>query len=140
MTSFAELASKQAEIAPETVDLPVMFGGETVTLRFTAMAGEDWADLAARHPRREDSPLDVKFGYNHTSASAEAAKMTGVLVDGDSTETLTSEQWDLLMTSLDGSAYRRLVDALWTLNEWVPLQRVSVAKKGSPGTSKRKQS
>lgn len=148
MATFDELAAIQAGRKTHSRTIEVEFGGEVLTLKFDEIPGDKWADIAARNPRREDAPLDVQCGYNVLTTSREAAAVSGSrLVGDDEYEPLTVEQWGVLLGSpatedvpervpaLVGNDYRRVVDAIWLVNEYDPIGRREALKKASRPTA-----
>lgn len=101
-----------------------------LTFRFRRMNGYDWAALCAKHPPRLDVSADLGVGgYNLDAVVREAVKVSGVRLDGENEETLTSEEWDETYTRLAGHDVKRIKDAVWLLNEFGPAQQLASAKK-----------
>lgn len=100
-----------------------------VTLRFERVSGADWAELTARCPVRIDAAIDRQYGYNMHAACKLAAPISGVIVDGDQTQTLTVEEWSDLFNTISGFEFSRIVDAIYELNEYEPAKRVNELKK-----------
>lgn len=154
MATFDELAAIQAGRKRPTKTIEVEFGGQVIALEFQEINGDKWAEITVRHPMRDDVILDQNCGYNTTTASREAAKLSGARVDGGTREELSPSQWETLLgadgtdktpekpAALDGNDFRRVVDAIWVLNEWEPIQRRDALKKASKpaGPSRRKRS
>lgn len=130
VASFDELMGN-AEAEKVTADVDVLFGGESVVLRFTEMQGRKWAEICDRNPMRVDVPMDAAYGYNVLTASLEAAAVCGVRVlEDDKTEALSDEHWRALFDRLTGSDLRAVESAVFQVNEFAPGQRTAAAKKG----------
>ena len=138
--SFADEVTEAAAAARPTKDVDVLVGGKLRTFRFTQLTGQEWGWLVAIHPMRLESPLDRQYGYNFHGVCQGAAKLNGVIVDGDSTEKVAPGTWDTLWPALSGHDYQVMGDAIWELNEWEPGQAVAKAKKARTGESKAKRS
>lgn len=107
-----------------------------VTLRFTRMPGRDWAELTSKHPVRIDVPIDRRYGYNYDAACEAAAVVTGVIVDGDETHEVAAEEWRDLFDVLSGNEVGLIRDAVWSLNEFDPQQRLDALVKSSGAASR----
>ena len=107
-----------------------------VTLRFTRMSGRAWAELTSKHPVRVDVPIDRRYGYNYDAACEAAAVVTGVRVDGDSLEPISEEEWRDLFDVLSGNEVGLIRDAVWSLNEFDPQQRLDALVKSSGAASR----
>lgn len=101
-----------------------------LTLRFTRMPGHRWAELTSLHPVRTDSPIDRHYGYNYDAVAWAAAVVTGVIVEGDTEQPMTPEQWQKLLGVLAGSDVQAIRDAVWALNEYEPSKRLNELVKG----------
>lgn len=124
------------------VDVDIVLSGNLHTLRFTALDGLTWANACDNHPMRPGVALDGAYGYDLRGLTIEAAALSGVLVDGDTTVPLVVEkvdpkhpdtahvdEWAALFAKVDGQTFRRISDAIWVLNELIPQQAVEAAKK-----------
>lgn len=100
------------------------------TFRFRRMPGEVWADLTSRNPARIDVPLDLNFGYNYDAVCKAAAIRSGVIVDGDDEAQVPAPMWERLFAVLSGHEVEQIRDAVWTLNEYEPAQRIEALVKG----------
>lgn len=100
-----------------------------VTLRFTRLSGAEWSEIAARCPVRLDVAIDRQYGYNIHAACRIAAPLSGVVVDGDSVEKITEEEWNDLFSTISGHEFGLIVDAIYALNEWEPASHVAQLKK-----------
>lgn len=129
MSSLDDDLDQQMNRELDTVDVDVTVNGKLRTFRFTEMDGLKWADLCDRAPARPGVLLDMRYGYNMRELTVLAAPQSGVLVNGEKSETLSVEQWAKLFKGLPGSAVQRVGDALFNLNEWLPAQAVDAAKK-----------
>jgi len=124
-------AKSEADEIRERLDaLAEAAADSLVTLRFTRMPGREWAELNSHHPVRPDVPLDRHFGYNYDALCEDAAKRSGVRVEGDEVVSLTDEEWAELFDVLSGSEIGLIRDAVWSLNEYEPQQRLNTLVKG----------
>jgi len=133
MTSIDELLEKPKEFETDTVDVDV--SGSLVTLKFTELPGNEWAEITARCPVRPTVPLDTAYGYNIHAASTFAASESGVQVDGDTEIPLSDETWQKLLGRLSGSDFAAVASVVFGLNVWAPQQRVKALKKASAATT-----
>jgi hypothetical protein len=101
-----------------------------VTLKFTRLDGERWANLTAANPMRIDVQLDRNYGYNFDAVSRSAAILSGVRLDDDGEQLMTADQWARLFKVLSGHDYQRIIDAIFTLNEYAPQQHIGALVKG----------
>jgi hypothetical protein len=95
-----------------------------VTFRFTRLPGREWSALTSKNPVRIDVPIDRRYGYNFDAVCEAAAVASGVRVDGDDQIPLTLDEWTDLFDALSGNEFGLIRDAVWSLNEWEPQQRV----------------
>jgi len=100
------------------------------------MSGRAWAELTSKHPVRVDVPIDRRYGYNYDAACEAAAVVTGVRVDGDTLEPLSEEEWHDLFDVLSGNEVGLIRDAVWSLNEFDPQQRLDALVKSSGAASR----
>jgi hypothetical protein len=138
--SFADEVNEAAAAARPTKDVDVIVAGKLRTFRFTQLTGQEWGWLVAINPVRLESPLDRRYGYNFHGVCHGAAKLNGVVVDGDSVETVSAETWDKLWPALSGHDYQVMGDTIWELNEYAPGAAVAKAKKALLAESKAKRS
>jgi hypothetical protein len=134
----AAVAEREAKRGTATVE--VLVGKSLVKLKFTELDTLEWANITSAHPQRLDAPLDLQYGYNVHTASEAAAEKSGVRIDGDEETELTPEQWKKLFKAIETPARGAITDAIWSLNEFAPSQRLARAKKASAAALKRKQS
>jgi hypothetical protein len=118
-----------------------------VTLRFTRLAGRDWAELTSRFPARLTVPIDLNYGYNYDMVCEFAARESGVrIVDGEEVPLVVEEkskdnpnptdEWADLFDALSGNEVGLIRDAIWKLNEHDPAVRLNTLVKGF-GAAKR---
>jgi hypothetical protein len=142
--SFSDLLSKAREADRESRTVEVTVAGELLELTFTELPGMDWASITAKHPPRLDAPVDLRYGYNVHGVCADAAKVNGVVRQGDEVVTPRVDgkekidEWADLIALLSGHDLNSVCDAVFALNEWLPQQRVAAAKKASTASSKKK--
>ena len=137
----ARLASKSKPelIQGQLDELMELTANQLVTLRFSRLPGNVWADIAARCPARIDAPVDRHFGYNMQAAAMIAAPLCGVRVDGDelvplrveaaTTDTPAVNQWADLFATIAGTEATQIESAIFDLNVYEPQQRVGQLKK-----------
>ena len=107
-----------------------------VTLRFTRMPGRAWAELTSKNPVRLDVPIDRRYGYNYDAACEAAAIVSGVVVDDEGTKELSPQEWAELFDVLSGNEVGLIRDAVWSLNEFDPQQRLDALVKSSGAASR----
>lgn len=130
--SFDDLIS--APVVRDSQTVQVAISGELVTFKFTASPPELWTEATASSPLRAAVPLDRNYGYNLHGACVLIAPYAGVRLEGDAEIPLTENQWTMVFERLSGHDFARIVDAIWTLNEYGPQQLVSSLKKASAAT------
>lgn len=138
--SFEDEVEAAASAERPTKNADVIVAGKLRTFRFTQLTGQEWGWLVAINPVRLESPLDRRYGYNFHGVCQAAAKLNGVVVDGDEVSEVSADTWDKVWPQLSGHDYQVLCDALWELNEWAPSQAVAKAKKARTAGSKAKRS
>lgn len=138
--SFADEVEAGATVERDSKDADVIVAGKLRTFRFTQLTGQEWGWLVAINPVRLEVPLDRQYGYNFHGVCQGAAKLNGVLVNGEETEEVAAETWDKIWPQLTGHDYQVLSDTIWELNEWAPGVAVDKAKKARTGESKAKRS
>lgn len=117
-----------------------------VTLRFTRMPGDQWADITSRNPMRLDAPVDAHYGYNMQGVVTMAAPKSGVRVEHseDGTEVLVPliiapggedippiNEWRDLFSVISGHEFQQIEEAIYRLNEYDPAARLNELKKAS---------
>jgi hypothetical protein len=125
--------------------------GTVVTLRFTQIPGQAWAEIAARHPARADVTLDRVYGYNYHEVAKAAAlyRDPGALPgtfgrgyadrvippeDDDAEPTIepvSPEQMTAIFEIITGHEFERIASGIWDLNDYGPQQRIANAGKAS---------
>lgn len=124
------VAGKTSEDVFETVE--VLIGEQLVEFRFREIDPRDWARATMANPPRTDLKIDLHYGYNLHGACEYAAVKSGRRVDGDTETALTAEQWAKVFTvTRSGKTVTQITDAIWKLNEWLPSERLALAKKAS---------
>jgi len=121
----AQVADLEAQIA----ELEAANGDALVTLRFTKLPGEKYAELTGKFMPRLDSPLDLNAHYNVDEVTKAAAVLSGAEVDGDEVSPLTPAQVAELWPLLSGVDVGRIRDVILALNDMGPRQLVVEAKK-----------
>lgn len=126
-----KIQQRLSELTEESAD-------SIVTIRLTRLPGRDWSTLTSKCPPRPDVPLDTHYGYNYDAvceASARYRDPKGAayghrLEDGEPVD-ITDEEWDDLFSVLAGNDIGKIRDAVWTLNEYEPAQRLAALVKAS---------
>lgn len=128
--SLQELIEKQrAEMAKpqQKSKAPVSYAGVMVDVEVTKLAlTDDWQNLVAAHPPRENS-LDGKVGYNQTTLPAQypAASIT---VAGES---VTQEQWAEIWSGLDSYHRINVNTLMWGLNHYAAMLELAALGKAA---------
>ncbi|GAA5198517.1 hypothetical protein [Microbacterium jejuense] len=104
-----------------------------IELKFTRLDPNEWTLLTQLYPMRPEVQLDRHYGYNFDEVSKQAARRSGVRLDGDSEVSLTEAQWTRMFGKkvLSAPDLARVVDVIWTLNEYKPAQDIAALVKGS---------
>jgi hypothetical protein len=132
------VASDADKIRARLSELEDAASDALVTLRITRLPGRDWANLTSKNPVRVDSPIDRHYGYNIDAVTEAAVRFRDKngrvyahrIEDGDPVE-MTDAEWDDLYEVLSGSEVTEIRDAVWSLSEWEPQQRVADLVKAS---------
>jgi hypothetical protein len=128
--------------------------GTLITIRFTQLPGQVWAEIGARNPARPDVLIDQIYHYNYHDAAKQAAAYRDpedaggrayaelvVPAEGDAEPTLepiSPEQWVGIFEVISGHEFERIASAIWDLNDYGPQQRIAAAGKASRvGSAKR---
>lgn len=130
-----KITAIQEQIAAAEAEADALREGTVVTLRFDRLPGNQWAEIAARHPARLDVVVDRISGYNYQATAREAAPLCGYVVGKDDAgedtrEDLTPEDWVKLWPILSGRETEQIQNSLWELNDWNPRKKIERAKKG----------
>lgn len=145
--SFEDDLKAEREAPIKFTDVQVELNGTLHTFRFLQLSGPEWAAETDYHPARAtlpdeqtpDRPLiplvDQRYGYNIRSLCMSVAKKTGRRVEGEKLVELTPQQWDDLYRAIPGSTKAAIDDAIWTLNEAEPTDRILSLKKASAAAS-----
>lgn len=127
-----EIQERLDEIAAESAD-------SLETIRVVRLPGRDWSNLTSKCPVRPDVPIDRHYGYNYDAACEAAVRYRDPktnevfafrLEDGEPVE-VTDDEWAELFAVLSGSDISKIRDAVWSLNEYDPAQRLDALVKGS---------
>jgi len=117
------------DIEQQIADLEARNADALVTLRFTKLPGDKYADLTGHHNPRLDSPLDLNAHYNVDEVVKAAAKLSGAEVDGETVTPLMPQQIDELWPMLSGAEVASIRDVILMLNDYGPRMQVLEAKK-----------
>lgn len=133
-----------AKVAPRQKSDPisVAVNGNLYELVFEQAPGAVWAAVTSKHPMRPDQPIDRMYGYNFHSVIPEIAVSTcAVTKDGEPVELTVQkrspefpypvDEWADLFAVLDGGAFNRVADVVFSLNQWEPDQRTIALSKAS---------
>ncbi len=116
----------------------IMLGGEPVELVFERIDGKLWAQQCAKYPPRLDVPIDRNYGYNFHQVVISVTPESGRLVTDDGLVPLDEDHWRGIFADgvLSGHDFQRIVDAVWSVNEWGPQEKVRALSKASARASK----
>jgi len=120
-------AAKAAD--PVTADVTVELNGTQYVLRFTRMDPVEYTEETLRHPPHLERGVDREFGYNLTSLTIAVAPRCAVLVNGDETEELSTEDWADLFASADAGVVQNIQNTIYHLNEFASAKAVDAARK-----------
>lgn len=130
-----------AELQAELDQIKDASSAALVTFAFEKLPGDMWTDLTSRNPSRPDALIDLNYGYNLDAVVQAAVKAErgghhfAWQVDGDKNVVLTAEQWDQVFDAMYGHDMSAVRDAVWSVNEWQPSQRLAEAKKARAGSA-----
>lgn len=125
------LAKKSAasKLQADAERMRAEFADTLVDLKFTRLVGNDWTELVVTNPPRDNVLPDIAyFGYNFSAVTAEAARQSGVIVEGDEERALTAEEWDDLFSLISGGDHKNIADAVYALNEGEAARAVELGK------------
>lgn len=132
------VASPSQKIQGRLDELTAESADSIVVIRLTRLPGRDWSNLTSKCPPRHDVPIDTHYGYNYDAvceASARYRDPKGVAyghrLEGGEPVEITDEEWDDLFSVLAGNDIGKIRDAVWTLNEYEPAQRLAALVKAS---------
>lgn len=127
----APIRAQLDDVAREALDA-------VLTVRITRIPGDDWAEIVSRNPARLDVPIDKHYGYNYDAVCNAAAVFRdddgtayAHSVDGDDLVPLERAEWFDLISVISGGEATELRDAIWSLNEYEPAQRLDLLVKSS---------
>jgi hypothetical protein len=141
-TRLASL-SPADEIQKQLDELEERSADSLLTIRLTRLPGRDWSNLTSKCPVRPDVPIDRHYGYNYDAACEAAARYRDTsnvaygarLEDGEPVD-ISDDEWGDLFDVLSGSDIGKIRDAVWSLNEYEPEQRLNALVKGSGAASR----
>ena len=127
-----------APIRAELDEIAQAAASAVETIRITRIPGDDWAEIVSRNPSRLDVPIDTHYGYNYDAVCNAAAVFRGAdgaafahRVEGDELVPIEPAEWFDLISVVSGSEATELRDAVWSLNEYEPAQRLDLLVKSS---------
>lgn len=112
-------------------DLRVEAAGSLVTLRFTKLAPDQWAELTARSAARPDATIDLSYGYNYHQVCRQAAQDTAARVEGETVTPIKPETVNELLGIVSGNDFERIMSAVFDVNVWASALDLAAAKKAS---------
>jgi len=107
-------------------ELKAEAAASVVTLKFTAMPGDEWATIAALTSPRPGVMVDVYAGCNVTEAVKLAAPAMGRRIEDGVEYVIDPDPWAVLFT-LPG--FSDIEDAVFELQVYGPKERLAAAKK-----------
>jgi hypothetical protein len=140
-TSVSELMMVPKRVQAEVDAHQGRASDALVTFAFEKLPGDMWTDLTARNPPRPEALIDLNYGYNLDAVVKAAVKAErgghhfAWQVDGDKNVVLTAEQWDQVFDAMYGHDMSAVRDAVWSVNEWQPSQKLAEAKKARAGNT-----
>lgn len=121
--------SVKSKLQAEAEQVRGEFADTLVDIKFTRLIGDEWTQLVVSNPPRENVLPDIAFfGYNFSAVTAEAARLSGVIVDGDDEKVLSADEWDDLFSLLSGGDHKSIADAVYSLNEGEAARAVELGK------------
>lgn len=141
--SFSEdLAKAKAAEPAKSEPIRVVVGDHVYELVFEQAPGTVWAAVTSKHPPRPDQPIDRTYGYNFHAVIPDIAQTTCTVTrDGEPVELVVepwspqrpnpANEWRDLFAVLDGGAFSRVADAVFSLNQWEPDRRTRDLGKAS---------
>lgn len=125
------LAKKPAKsnLESEAEQIRAEFADTLVDIKFTRLVGDEWTQLVVSNPPRDNVLPDIAFfGYNFSAVTAEAARQSGVIVEGDEERVLSADEWDDLFSLISGGDHKNIADAVYALNEGEAARAVELGK------------
>lgn len=129
--SFQDDLKAEFEADRPFIDVPVKLNNTLHTFRFTRMDPSEWVNACDMCPARPGVKFDMSFGYNLRLLAPLAAAQSGKRLEDGVPVAMTPEEWSQLFKALPGGVVGKLADALFTLNEFDPMQEIAEAKKAS---------
>jgi hypothetical protein len=126
-----QLAEQRATIEAQYAQVRADAAESLVTFRFVRLDAQEWADITARAPKRDDSAGDAEYGFNYHQVGKAAAVASGMEVDGDTVKPVPAATWQELFTVIAGSDLNRICDAIINLNVWGSYGDFLVARRAS---------
>jgi hypothetical protein len=135
--------SPAEEIQQQLDELAEQSADSLLTIRLTRLPGRDWSNLTSKCPVRPDVPIDRHYGYNYDAACEAAARYRdtsnvayGARLEGGEPVDISDDEWGDLFDVLSGSDIGKIRDAVWSLNEYEPQERLNALVKGSGAASR----
>ena len=138
MVDVAKLVEKGrgalSQVKP--VDQAVMVGDEVVIVRVWALSGVEWRLLKAKFPPRTEQgddgkqkvvAADARYGFDLDGVVAAYPRVK--IVDGETEQDVTRDEWAAICEVLDGPYLDALAMVIWGKNEFEPNQRLIEAGK-----------
>jgi hypothetical protein len=124
-----DLAARRLQIDEQYKQLRASAADSLVTFRFTRLDAQQWVNLTESNPPRENSATDADYRFNYHQVGKAAALISGVEVDGESTQPVPVETWQELFAVIAGSDLNRICDAIVALNTWGPVGDFLLARR-----------
>jgi hypothetical protein len=127
--SFKDDLAAAREAEATTADVAVELNGHRHVLRFSRMNPVEYAEETLRHPPRLEIGVDREFGYNLTSLTVAVAPRCAVLIDGETSEPLSAEEWADVFAAADAGAIQNMQNTVFHLNEFASSKAADAARK-----------
>ncbi len=124
-------AAKAEVTAPQTEQIEVLIGEQLAVFEFTKLEPMKWRNLIASFMPRADSQRDLVLGYNYDALPSGFPASHIKLVDGETREPVTEDQWRDVFAVLDSPDIFNVSTTIWGLHEYTPQQKAVQAKKAS---------
>lgn len=148
MSAFSDLlAAHKAEkaSAPRNSKIvPLTLKGTLVRVKLYELDSDEWARIVAHCPPDVKAPMDRAYGYSMSAVTVAALPVCGYVLEGDEEirpRVVPDEgvnEWSDLLKVIAGSELVKLEQAVFSLNQWEPDQRIEAAKKALAGASAQK--
>ena len=122
----ALIAAHRAEVeSAPSKDVPIPFGGESVTVTVTELRGDAWQDLTAEHPPRAGNTDDEQLGFNPKTLTE---AFPGVRVNG---ELVDAGTWAEMYSLMDAVSRNAIAGTIWQVHVMDKLSKFAALGKAS---------